>query len=71
MFFPFFKAFFLGLKKERARGDLIFEKVYSSKNTLKNDIDFCKDGEKQTLKKSDYKISFAKSVCNFSVIEKF
>lgn len=71
MFFPFFKAFFLGLKKERARGDLIFEKVYSSKITLKNDIDFCKDGEKQTLKKGEYKISFAKSVCNFSVIEKF
>ena len=71
MFFPFFKAFFIGMKKEKSHGNIIFEKVYSTKITLKKDIDFCKDGEKQTQNKGEYKISFSKSICNFTVIEKF
>ena len=71
MFFPFFRVFFMGLKKEKTQGKIIFEKVYSTKMTLTNNVDFCKDGEKEPLEKNEYKISFKKSICNFSVIEKF
>lgn len=71
MFFPFFRVFFMGLKKEKTKGNVIFEKVYSSKLTLLEDVDFCSDGEKRTLEKDSYKISFKRSVCNFSVIDKF
>ncbi len=71
MFFPFFRAFFIGLKREQTSGNLIFEKTYSTKIELYDEVDFCKDGEKETLEKGNYKISFKKSVCNFSVIEKF
>ena len=71
MFFPFFRVFFIGLKKEKTKGKIVFEKTYSTKLTLSQDIDFCRDGEKQTLGEGTYKISFKKSVCNFSVIEKF
>lgn len=34
-------------------------------------LTFCKDGEKHTLEKGDYQLSFAKSVCDFCVIDKF
>lgn len=61
----------MGLKKEKTQGKIIFEKVYSTKMTLINNVDFCKDGEKEPLEKNEYKISFKKSICNFSVIEKF
>lgn len=71
MFFPFFRAFFMGLKKERDKGSLIFKKIYSANLTLSEDVDFCKDGEKYMLKKGRYKISFRRSLCDFCVIEKF
>lgn len=71
MFFPFFRAFFIGLKKEKTKGKIIFEKTYSTCLSLKSDVDFCKDGEKQTVSDGTYKVSFKRSLCNFTVIEKF
>lgn len=71
MFFPFFRAFFIGLKKEKSKGKIIFEKTYSTYLDLKSDVDFCKDGEKQTVSEGEYKVSFKRSICNFTVIEKF
>lgn len=71
MFFPFFRAFFIGLKNEKSKGKIIFEKTYSTYLDLKSDVDFCKDGEKQTVSEGEYKVSFKRSICNFTVIEKF
>lgn len=71
MFFPFFKAFFIGLKKERDKGKIIFKQVYSA--TLENDDEtvFCKDGEMLKKENGIYKISFKRTLCDFCVIEKF
>lgn len=71
MFFPFFRAFFIGLKKEKTKGKIVFEKTYSTYLDLKSNVDFCKDGEKQTVSEGEYKVSFKRSICNFTVIEKF
>lgn len=71
MFFPFFRVFFMGLKKERISGTIIFEQSKHISLTLKTNVDFCRDGEKQTLDKGEYSLVFQKSICNFSVIEKF
>lgn len=71
MFFPFFKAFFIGLKKERMGKNLIFKEVESVEIELNDVIDFCKDGEKLTTEKGRYTLSFKKSKCKFSVIDKF
>lgn len=70
MFFPFFKVFFLGMKKERD-GKIIFRKIYSAAFTHSNDIDYCRDGEKQTIASGTHTIKFIRSFCNFNVIEKF
>lgn len=70
MFFPFFRTFFIGLKKER-EGKIIFARAYDLKLNLNEDTDFCKDGEKLTLEKGKSEICFKLSRCNFSVIEKF
>lgn len=70
MFFPFFRTFFIGLKKERD-GKIIFARTYNLKLNLNEDIAFCKDGEKLTLQKGKSEICFKLSRCNFSVIEKF
>ena len=71
MFFPFYKAFFIGLKKERDKGKIIFKQVYSA--TLENDDEtvFCKDGEMLKKENGIYKISFKRTLCDFCVIEKF
>lgn len=70
MFFPFFRTFFIGLKKEK-NDKIIFARTYDLKLNFNEDIDFCKDGEKQTLQKGKSEICFKLSRCNFSVIEKF
>ncbi len=70
MFFPFFRVFFLGLKKERD-GKIIFKEVREADVTLRSSAPFCRDGEKLVLDAGTHKISFFKSVCSFSVIEKF
>lgn len=71
MFFPFFRIFFMGVKKEIESKSIVFKRVYSATLDLKSDVDFCKDGEKFTAKRGSYKVSFKRSVCNFFVIEKF
>ena len=70
MFFPFFRVFFIGMKSERD-GKIIFKKIYSATFTHSEDIDYCRDGEKQTLERGTHKIKFIRSLCNFNVIEKF
>lgn len=70
MFFPFFRTFFIGLKKER-NGKIIFTRAYDLKLNLNENTDFCKDGEKLMLQKGKSEICFKLSRCNFSVIEKF
>ena len=71
MFFPFFRSFFVGLKKERDKSSIIFKKVERANMQIQAPLTFCKDGEKHTLEKGDYQLSFAKSVCDFCVIDKF
>lgn len=68
LFFPFFRVFFLGLKRERS-GRIIFKKVFSSTLTLKNSTDFCRDGEKLSLDEGDYSIRFVRTKCGFNVID--
>ncbi len=70
MFFPFFRTFFIGLKKER-EGKIIFKRAYSLTLDINECVDFCKDGEKLTLPKGKSEICFKQSRCNFSVINKF
>ncbi|MDE5601949.1 MAG: hypothetical protein K2J16_05570 [Clostridia bacterium] len=70
MFFPFFKVFFIGMKSERD-GKIIFKKIYSATFTHSENIDYCRDGEKQTLSGGSHQIKFIRSLCNFNVIEKF
>lgn len=71
MFFPFFKAFFIGLKKERDRGSIIFKQVYDATMITNENTVFCKDGERCEKTSGTYKISFKRSVCSFEVIDKF
>lgn len=71
MFFPFFRSFFVGLKKERDKGSIIFKKVKRVNMQIQAPLTFCKDGEKHTLEKGDYHLSFEKTVCDFCVIDKF
>lgn len=71
MFFPFFRTFFIGLKKERDKGKIIYKKFYSLNLYLQEENTFCKDGEKLVLEPNPYKISFARTLCDFTVIEKF
>lgn len=71
MFFPFFRVFFMGLKKEIIGKNLIFTKTSNANIQLFNNVDFCADGEKCTLEKGEYKISFHRSKCYFQVADKF
>ena len=70
LFFPFFRVFFLGLKKERD-GNIIFKRIYSARVEHLSETIYCRDGEKQVVKEGALDISFARSTCNFSAIEKF
>lgn len=70
MFFPFFRTFFIGLKRER-EGKIIFKKMYRASVTHAEPTVYCRDGEKHTVDKGQHKIAFTRSVCNFNVIEKF
>ena len=71
MFFPFFRAFFIGLKKEREDGTLIFKRVRQGRIELAQSANFCKDGEKFTLNEGVHSIGFEHTKCDFCVIEKF
>lgn len=70
MFFPFFRVFFMGLKRER-EGKILFKKIYSCNVVQKRDETYCRDGEKYVCPKGTLKISFKKTLCNFCVIDKF
>lgn len=70
MFFPFFRVFFLGMKKEMD-GKIIFKKIYSATISSDSDINYCRDGEMQTVKGGELQVRFIRTLCNFSVIEKF
>ena len=70
MFFPFFRVFFMGLKKERD-GRIIYRKINSARVETKDDFIYCKDGEKEPLESGCTQITFKKSVCNFHIIEKY
>jgi len=70
MFFPFFRVFFLGLKKERD-GRIIFKKIYGADIVHKENVNYCRDGEKHVLDSQKHRIKFVKSNCTFSVVEKF
>jgi len=68
MFFPFFRVFFMGLKRER-EGKIIFKKVYNASVFHEEQVDYCRDGE---LKKSSgYAVKFDRTICSFNVINKF
>lgn len=70
MFFPFFRVFFLGLKKER-EGKIIFRRVYSCSILQGEDATYCRDGDAYDMQKGETEICFAKSKCNFTVIDRY
>lgn len=70
MFFPFFRAFFIGLKKERD-GNIIFKKIYGATVTHTDGATYCRDGERHSVASGELKVKFVRSLCNFSVIEKY
>ncbi len=69
IFFPFFKAFFIGLDHEED-GNLIFLRTQRVALQLDEKVNFCRDGEKQTLCGGCHNIDFVRSKCNFNLIEK-
>lgn len=71
MFFPFFRVFFVGLKKQPRSKNIIFESISNIKIELKENTTFCRDGEKHLLEKGALKINFEKTKCNFHIVGKF
>jgi diacylglycerol kinase family enzyme len=51
MFFPFFRAFFLGFGKPYTSKSIVFTPIKSAEITLSKPTDFCVDGEKVTEKR--------------------
>ena len=49
IFFPLFRAFFIGFKKEVKRKNLVFTSFKTAEMTLKEDTAFAFDGEKKIL----------------------
>lgn len=70
MFFPFFRAFFMGLKGERD-GGIIFKRVSGATVKLIEKQNFCRDGEKKTLPAGEHKVEFVRSVCKFAIIDEY
>lgn len=68
MFFPFFKVFFVGLKKEEDSNGITFKRVKDLTMTLKDKVDFCVDGEKLTVS-GVTKINFEKTKCRVKIIK--
>jgi Sphingosine kinase and enzymes related to eukaryotic diacylglycerol kinase len=48
MFFPFFRAFFIGFNKEKEGKNVTFLRFSELNLELNGDVDFCVDGEKRT-----------------------
>ncbi len=70
MFFPFFKVFFMGLRKERD-GKIIFKRIRSCKISHGEKTTYCRDGDRYDAPKGELEICFEKSRCNFIVIDKY
>lgn len=66
MFFPFFRVFFLGMKKE-CDGKIIFKHLSSAMLTLNQKADFCVDGECQHVEGS-VKVDFVTTECKLKII---
>ncbi len=67
MFFPFFRVFFLGLKKERDDA-IVFKHISNAKVYLNRPTDFCMDGEKHQLCGAK-DLSFVKTNCKLKIID--
>ena len=68
MFFPFFKVFFLGLKKER-EGKIVFKQIRQADLCLQSQTDFCKDGEK-VVASGNLTVCFQKTKCNLNLMQR-
>ena len=67
MFFPFFKVFFLGLRKESEDG-IIFKRIKSANISLPHNTTFCVDGERRDHR-GDLNLSFEKTICKLKIID--
>ena len=67
MFFPFFRVFFMGLKKDKD-DTIIFKHIESARLFLNTPTDFCIDGEKCTLSGAK-DLSFVKTECTLQIID--
>lgn len=52
LFFPYFRAFFVGFSKEYSSKRMNFSKIEKATVTLEGDVAFCVDGEKRVLNKN-------------------
>ena len=68
MFFPFFRVFFIGLKKER-EGVITFKRFDSLSVKLAGETTFCRDGERDE-QSGDFKVHFVKTKCNLNIMPK-
>lgn len=65
IFFPFFRVFFIGLKKER-NGKIIFKRFSKGSIEIKNKTQFCVDGELYVTG-GKQAVSFDKAKCTLTV----
>lgn len=66
MFFPFFRVFFVGLKKER-EGKIVFKKFSNLTCDFALPTDFCKDGEKESID-GNIAVEFERTECRLSLM---
>lgn len=69
MFFPFFRAFFIGFGKNYISKNIIFIPIKGAEITLAEQTDFCVDGEKVT-EYGNVKIAFANLDSHITVLGK-
>ena len=67
MFFPFFKVFFIGLRKESEDG-IVFKRIKSANISLPHNTTFCVDGERRDHV-GDLNLSFEKTTCKLKIID--
>lgn len=67
MFFPFFKVFFIGPRKESEDG-IIFKRIKSARVSLPHNTTFCVDGERRDHV-GDLNLSFEKTTCKLKIID--
>lgn len=69
MFFPFFRVFFIGLKKPKD-GKIIFRRVKDAGIKIDEPYTFCNDGEKCEIS-GDSRVTFKRTKCKISIINKY